>query len=197
MDQIIKQINDEIGKIVIISPTCSKEEAQEKYGEKVLFLVPQLTKSTLSQLIHEIRKFRKKNPHIAHILILVDDNTGNKQLHGGRMSQFGNLAAMCRHDLISMICISHQGKAITPTFRNNVTGVIAFPAEEKTEIQFLTDEFGSPLYFTPDTFHSILRHVWQGGKKDKSEWGEHFIYIHKPPRRPIRYFMDFREEIVP
>lgn len=196
MLKIIKSLGDEIRNIILVSPTAEQQDAQNLFKGKRLWIVRNLKKNTFRTLLDKISQHRKHNGD-EHFLIVIDDNTGNKALHGGRISQFGNLCAISRHWNCSIICIAHQGKSVSPTFRNNVTGLIAFPAIESTEIKFICDEFGNPLVYSPSLFRAMLDYVWRGGREDHSEWGQHFLYVHKPPRRMTEYSLDFQKKIKP
>lgn len=130
-------------------------------------------------------------------MIYIDDNTGNSAIHGGGRSALGNIAATSRHYQTSIICIAHQGTSVTPTFRKNLTHLIAFPCRGKTEVEFLLDESGDQILYDKATIKRMIIHAWKGGRNDTEEYGQHFMLSYKPPRGVERYFIDFEHEILP
>lgn len=202
--EIMSQFQTKIDRLIVVSPTFRTQEIFRpldclvKNPKRDIF--PSATKVTFSKIMAQITRqyeyCEQNDLKQIRTLIFIDDNTSNKAIHGGRMGSLGNLTIMCRHFKAALLCISHQGKAITPGFRNNVTSLIAFPTNIENEISFISQEFGNPILWTKDDFKKIISHAWKGGREDMREWGRHFLFILTPPRSCQRYFIDFQKEII-
>lgn len=202
--QIMEEFKNTIDRIIVVSPTFLLQEIFRpldcliKNVKRDVF--PSITKTTFARISKQIQRqyeYCKVNQlDQIRTVVFIDDNTSNNAIHGGRMGSLGNLTIMCRHFDASLLCISHQGKAITPGFRNNVTSLIAFPTNIENEINFITQEFGNPILWTRDEFKKIISHAWKGGREDMREWGRHFLFILTPARSYSRYFIDFKQEII-
>lgn len=201
--KIMETMASEYKRLIVISPTYLTQRCFRKMDDLIKDprrdIFPDATKNIFIMIGKQIQRqhdYCEQNglPSIP-TLIFIDDNTSNNAIHGGRMGSLGNLTVTCRHYNASLLCISHQGKAITPGFRNNVTGLIAFPTTNRVETDFISTEFGNMLW-TQEQFRRVVIHCWKGGKVNMSEWGKHFIFVLLQPREPTRYFIDFSEEIL-
>lgn len=201
--KIMDAINGKYHRLIVISPTFGVQnifrglDVYIKNKKRDIFT--NMNANTFKQVGAQIKQVylhcQKRDTKVPQTLVFVDDNTSNNGIHGGRMGALGNLTVTCRHYGASLLCISHQGKAITPGFRNNVTALIAFPTNNRNEINFISSEFGNPLIWSDTQFKNIIAHAWKGGKDDDREWGKHFLFVMTPPREKSRYFIDFSEEI--
>lgn len=124
-------------------------------------------------------------------LVFVDDLSGLSIVHGGRISAFANWAIQTPHLECSAIVITQQYTSISPSYRDNSNGIIAFPSTKKDDFILLQNEYGNPGY-SDATMKELITEAWRGyGRKDGKEWGKHFLFIHSPARAPIQYFADF------
>lgn len=203
--KIMKSMKKHYDRLVVVSPTFSFQSCFRSLDSLISSpkrdIFPLADKRTFGLIGAQLKTLQlhceKRNEKQVRTLIFLDDNTSNNAIHGGRSGALGNLAATCRHYGASLLCISHQGKAITPGFRNNTTGLIAFPTTNRNEVSFITSEFGNPIEWSDETFKQVIACAWKGGRQDRKEWGKHFLFVLCKPRESPRYFIDFETEVEP
>lgn len=116
-------------------------------------------------------------------------------IQGSRVGPFANLAACFRPLECSAIALIQQATSISPAFRDNVSGVIAFDSTREADETWLLKEY-KRSDLSRAQFKTIIQQAWRGiGEFD--ERGKHFIFISKEPREPIQYFGDFDYALIP
>jgi hypothetical protein len=140
---------------------------------------------------------KKQNKKKINTLIFVDDLTGQGIIQSGRLGDFGTLAVFSRHIGASMIVISHQATAVTPTFRDNVNAVIAFPSNRTQDVECLVREYRK-ITINPVKMRALVARAWKGPNGKVTDGiGQHFLCIILDPRNGVQYFSDFDFSVTP
>lgn len=129
-----------------------------------------------------------------NVVVIVDDLAGESLIHNNRKGNFSNFAVACTHWNTSMFVISQNPMAVDPNFRENCEGILVFQSEGKPNVEWLRNAYES-LAMEETDMKGIVRYAWKGGREDKSEWGQHFLFIFAEPRKHTRFFIDFKREI--
>lgn len=181
-------------RVIAICPTfwtqpCFEPMYEDLDHERDVFTKP--TEETFREIKRQIfatYEYTTKNKlKPIRTLIFMDDLAGLGIFHGGRISEFANLAIQSRHHNVSIIAISQQATAITPAFRDNCFSVLCFPSGREADKTFIKKEYQS-IHYNSKTMDEIIETAW----KDSN-----FLFILANPRSEIRYFIDFYQEIKP
>lgn len=165
----------------------------------------QITDRTFQSLFLTLKKSQESEldstGKCTPICILVDDMAGCSALHGGRISPFGNLAIQTPHWNITLIVITQQPTAVTPSFRDNIENCIMFPSEGELEVEWLKRSYNSLMISNCEKkrmehLKAVTLLAWRGGHRHNKEWGKHFLGIHAPTRSHSRFYVDFKQEIL-
>lgn len=185
-------------RFIIVCPTFQVQSCFRFLDNKVnskrdVFTEPDDTtfKNILKQLLKTRERCIEKNLPMVKTLLFVDDMAGTKYIHGGRTSAFGNLCIQSPHLSTTILCISQQPTAITPSFRDNVNAVMAFPSRKIADVEYLEGEFGGEVG-SKLKIRSIIEKAWNYD----DEYGQHFLFVYSPPRSKSRFFIDFNKEII-
>jgi hypothetical protein len=151
-------------------------------------------KGLLKQLrtIHAICK--KKDIKTPNTLLLIDDMAGTKMLHGGAISPFGHISVQASHWNLSIFVLTQKAKAITPSFRDNLEYLVAFPLNKTDDQEWLFKEFNGNMV-RKKVFMKLIKRSWKGF--EDSGYGRHFLFIYFPSGSHLRYFSDFAYELTP
>lgn len=153
--------------------------------------------SLYRQLLNIKKKCIEKKYQMPRTLLLIDDMSGSKILHGGRLSAFAHLSIQSNHLSLSIFVLTQQVKSISPAFRDNLDGLIAFPMNREEDRDWLFKEYNGNM-IRKKTFKKIIKTAWKGvGNEGYDRYGQHFLFVHLPVRAPTRYFSDFNHEITP
>lgn len=138
----------------------------------------------------------RKGEEILKTAIFIDDLQGNRCIHGGRTGTwFSRLSVQCRWLGVSCIVCAQQATAVTPSFRDNVTAVVAHPSQRMGEKSWLISEYSNGSY-TKEQMCKLIEKAWRGlHSRGDDEWGQHFLFIHAKSREKLRYFADFGDEL--
>ena len=188
----------QINRLIVVCPTFFSQDSFRVLDDMILRPkdvytnpTPQTFDIIKMDLLRVQKELKEKNlPSIA-TLVFIDDLAGTNLIHGGRISPFANFAIQSRHVGCSVIVIGQQATTISPAFRDNVTGVIAFPAQRKEEIKWLIREYARHD-LKNNQMEEIIICAWKGYRQDCDEWGKHFLTIFCKPREPIMYFADLK-----
>jgi len=126
-------------------------------------------------------------------LIVVDDMSGTKAIHGNRKGHFANLAIAVTHWNTSLFVITHQPTSVSPNMRDNTENIIIFPSEGEDDVKWLKRAY-TTIAMNKKLMEEMIALAWRGINTD-TEWGKHFLFIHAAPREPSRFFIDFDYEI--
>lgn len=199
VDLIVNQFAPLVDRIVVVCPTFYNQDLFRamdpfiKNPSKDVFL--NATKATFKMIMVQLRTlhtYAKKMKERIRTLIFVDDLAGSTVIHGGRMSPFGELCIQSPHLDLSMICISQQFTAITPSFRDNITSLMVFPTSDKDVIKIIQNKYSS-IFFSPQCMQDMMQRAWLGDDDQPN----HFFFIFMTPRKELRYFSDFKSELFP
>jgi len=157
--------------------------------------------NTFSQIkddLETVNEYCRKNgqPKV-RTLVFVDDLAGLHVIHGGRFGSFPHFAIASRHCGASMIVIAQQPTSVSPSFRDNVNTILAFPSNRKKDIDWLVQEYKS-INMTNKEMEDLVKKAWRGKElNDYTEIGKHFLFIIYDPRSTTQYFSDFDYSITP
>jgi hypothetical protein len=202
MIQLINTVfRHQIKRLIVVCPTFQSQESFRVLDDLILrpkdiHLNPNATTfdTIKNELLSIGAELKSKGLPRIETMIFVDDLAGTNLIHGGRISPFANFSIQSRHLGCSVIVIGQQATTISPAFRDNVTSVIAFPAQRKEEIRWLIREYAS--HDLKDTqMEQIIVSAWKGYRNEKDDWGKHFLTIFCKPREPILYFADLDYQI--
>lgn len=155
---------------------------------------PDVIKTIVKQIETTRKLCIEKRMKIPHTLVIIDDMSGAKISHGGRHSPFANFTVRCNHLNTSIMFLAQQATGVTPTFRDNLEGLICFPTLRSKDREWLYNEYNAMM--KKKTFLRLVKKAWKGvGRDDMEEWGEHFLFITFPTRKKPRYFGDFKYEL--
>jgi len=201
---IVNYFISQVDRIIIVCPTWETQQVFDPLREYVNVerdVITKDNKDVFKNISDQINAQNKvsiaQNGRKIRTLILIDDMAGSKMLHGGRLTNFAKIVVQAPHLSLSIFCLSQGAKSITPVFRENVDGVIAYPPQKATEREWLYDEYNGNV-IKKKTFIKMVLQAWKGyGNKDFSELGKHFFFIVLASRAPARYFIDYDFELFP
>lgn len=137
---------------------------------------------------------KKKGIKTPRTLLLIDDMAGTKMLHGGAISPFAHIAIQAPHWNLSIFLLTQKAKAISPSFRDNLEYLVAFPLNKTEDQEWLYKEFNGNMV-KKKVFMKLIKRSWKGF--EDSGYGRHFLFIHFPSGSHLRYFSDFAYELTP
>lgn len=132
-------------------------------------------------------------PRRARTLLLIDDMTGKNLIQGNGRGNFSNFACQITHLDCSLMVIAHSPKSVDLNFRRNAENFLVFPSESKDSLDWIVDNFNSPVLGKHRDVKDMILQTWKG--RD-GKIGEHFLFIHSQPRKLSRFFSDFDHEVV-
>ncbi len=202
INRVYRVLLGENGRLIVVSSTWYEQPLFNSIrdmvkSEKDVYIYPKkkMFVEILNKLKLETNLFREKGLPPLNSLILVDDFSGTNEIHSPH-SGISNLSVMSNHQNLSMIVISQQPAQTCNAFRQNVNALIAYPPTSMAGFTMLFSEFNSNL-MSKANFTKMCKKAWTGNKEDKSEYGQHFLFVYLPSRAPTRYFVDYTEEITP
>lgn len=142
----------------------------------------------------EVNQAKQTGARIKTVVILVDDLAGESLIHNNRKGNFSNFSVACTHWNASLFVLSQNPMAVDPNFRENCEAILVFQSEGKPNVDWLRNSYES-LAMEETDMRGIIKYAWKGGRQDKSEWGQHFLFIFAEPRKHTRFFIDFKREI--
>lgn len=194
--KVIDSKKELFDRLIVICPTWYSQDIFRLLDDMIIrqkdvYTNPdENTFKTIHQDMLNVRtKVKAENLPDVRTLLFIDDLSGTKLIHGGRISSFAHLSIQIRHMGCSSILISQQAKAVSPAYRDNINILCAFPSQRKEDIKWIESEYGRHD-LKSNEMRSIIVSAWNGfGVKD--EWGKHFLFIYCNPRGPVEYFCDF------
>lgn len=201
VDVVRRHFKNLVDRIIFVCPTLDQEIFDPirplfnpktdvfDYNDKDVFLVIE------KQVRFQRALCAKEGIPEIKTLLIVDDTAGLNIMHGGRHSKFSNLAIHCNHLNLSIFSLTQQPKAITPSFRENLEGLVCYPLLGRKDREWLYDEYNGSLV-KKRTFQKLVLASWKGPEnEDFEDFGKHFLFITFPIRAQPRYFGDFSHEL--
>jgi hypothetical protein len=194
--KIMMTKRNDFDRLIVICPTWKTQDVFRNVDDMVIrskdvYTTPD--EDTFKQITNDLLNVRSKvkehGLEDVRTLLFIDDLSGTKFIHGGRISAFAHLAIQIRHLGCSCILVSQQAKAVSPAYRDNINILCAFPSQRKEDIKWIESEYGRHDLKSSD-MRSIIVAAWNGFG-DESEWGKHFLFVYCNPRGPVEYFCDF------
>jgi hypothetical protein len=198
VDLITGTFASQVDRVVVVCPTFYDQDMFRaidpliRNPHKDVFLKP--TKATFKMILDQLRCFKatnKKDGKRVKNLLFVDDLAGNPVIHG-TMSSFGELCIQSPHLDLTMICISQQFTAISPSFRKNISSLMVFPSTDEDEMKIIQRKYTS-INHPKDCMKEMMQRAWLGHDNKPN----HFFFIFMTPRQELRYFSDFKFELFP
>lgn len=188
----LKRFAHVVDRTYMICPSFESQEVFDPMREFVSSVITEPTEKTFTNIRDNIisnnAKFAAQDKPKPKWFLFIDDLGGLPFMNNGRIGAFANLANQMRPLGISCMVITQQATSISAAYRDNVTGVLSFPETRAKAKQWLHEEYGMSI--PRNFFYEMVEKGWSGGK-DKDEWGEHFLFIHCPFRKPPSYYVDF------
>lgn len=202
VDIIHRIMRPQIDRIIVLCPSWNTQDVFDPIRDMVnpsrdvwtdLDTNPFAT--IMKQLLKQIEYAKAKGTAPIRTLLFIDDMSGSKMMHSGRITPLSHLSIQSRHLCLSIFILSQQPKSITPGFRDNTDGVIAFPPQRELDRAWLYQEYNGNA-IEKQKFIDLIMTAWKGvDRKDFLEFGTHFLFILLPFRSITRYFADFDYEL--
>lgn len=202
----VKKINENIRprvqRLIVVCPTWESQKVFDPIrdmvkSERDVFspFSAKIFEKIYEQLQQQLKIALEKGLPPIETCLLIDDMAGTKDVHGGRQTPFGQIAIQASHLHCSIFTMTQSPKAISPMFRENLDGVIAFIPQSRRDRDWLYEEYNGNM-MKKETYMKMLKTAWKGfGNCDHEEFGKHFIFILFQTRSPTRYFADFENEL--
>ena len=194
--RIMMAKRNEFDRLIVICPTWNTQDIfrcldSMVIRKKDIYEDPDIStfSSIKADLLNVRNKTKQEGLPDVRTLLFIDDLSGTKFIHGGRISAFANLSIQIRHLGCSSILISQQAKSVTPSYRDNINVLCAFPSQKREDLKWIESEFGN-LNWSSEQMRSIILAAWNGFS-DENEWGQHFLFIYCHPRGQSEYYCDF------
>lgn len=191
----LKRFASLMDRIIVICPSYWSQPIfryMDSYNPQVITEPkPNCFKDILTMVVKNNQLKASRGEEKPNWFLFIDDLAGMRAMNTGRSGQFAHLANQMRPLNISCICIVQQATAITPAYRDNCTALLSFPEMRRGAKQWLYDEFGHNM--SRETFFEMIEKGWSG--IDGKKWGEHFLFIHLPRRKPPSYYVDFKTKL--
>lgn len=201
VDVVRQHFKNLVDRIIFVCPTIDQplfDPIRNLYkSERDVF--DYNDKNVFDLILKQIRlqkAFCKKEgiPEVRTLLI-IDDTAGLNVMHGGRHGKFSNLSIHCNHENLSIFVLTQQPKGISPSFRENLEGLVCFPLLSRKDRDWIYEEYNGCVV-KKKTFQKLVLRAWKGQEnEDFEEFGKHFLFITFPVRAQPRYFGDFAYEL--
>lgn len=159
--RLIENASDFFQLLIVVVPSFWTQEtyAPLRYlaDTDALVVFPYLNGSTMSQ-VHKIITQEKDDKRI---LVLIDDQAGEKASNTGRFGLLQRIANNCRHMNVSLLCCVQHQTGITPSFRDNSQFVIQWFTANRLERRRLYEEYSGSLSLAE--FTKVLEKAWSQG----------------------------------
>lgn len=190
----------QVNRVIACGPTFQDQPTYDpiRHLVKPGDCYPKLTHKTLQILLDRLeagyRKAKATGTEPEKTLLFIDDMAGNSVLHGKRQGPFATLSCQVTHWNISLFVISQQPTCTDPNFRDNAENIIVYRDFGEMTYKWLKAAY-TALDSDSKLVNRVILYAWRGGREDNTEMGQHFLFIHKPPRSDIQFFVDFGEKI--
>jgi hypothetical protein len=196
----IDVFSQQVKRLIVICPSYHTQNIYrnlDKYTRNGLDVITQIDKYTFTHIKNDVidchKKCKQEGKKAIPTMLIIDDMSGEKYIHGGRIGPFANLSIQMRPLKISCMVIAQEAHNVSPSFRENANAIISFPAQKRGEVRWLTEEYGANL--TQSEMDGMVATAWRGyGNQTNKEWGKHFFFILAPNRKPLQYYADFKHK---
>jgi hypothetical protein len=160
-------------KIYLVSPTAEQQEIYAENSNLFEGYWDKLTEDILGEIETLVGKASSRGPHI--IIVFDDVGSSLRKVNQERLDALINNA---RHTPVTLIFLIQKVTQASPSLRLNGDMYVIFNTQNKSELRWITDEFGGNMRSQDMT--QLLRQAW------KEPYG--YIRIIKTPTKAV--FLD-------
>lgn len=200
VDLINKHLRNKVVRSIALCPTFiiqkTFDPVRDMFQKRDIHTNP--TQQTLKMLLKDIvstaHASAKKGLPPPPTLVFIDDLAGSSLIHTNRKGAFANFSVQVPHWNVIAIVLTQQPTSVDPNFRDNCENVLSFYSEREEDFNYLKKNHGRVLKCDYN-FADVVNFAWTDGGQEE-EVGQHFLFVHSPPRAKTEYFVDWKCRII-
>ncbi len=209
VDLLVNRVIPQVDRLIVVVASFWTQDTfkplwqltKVNKGEDTARLIPK--RDLFAELTPDVLRFIQKQLHEKaadeRVAIFIDDQAGSHSVHLGRKGVFATIANNAVWQNSSVIVLTQNLTSISPSFRDNVEGLIAFQTIKLAEFKLLKSEYN--MWKTePDRFNVIYEKATDpdGSNEsvavDGSRRSHNFLFI-LLATTPPKYFKRFDTEL--